>query len=120
MMKKEHDAGLAELTRASEPAPGSTMILAQLGQAYAMAGREGDARLVLRRLEAMSEERYVPPYHMAYIYTGLQEEEKAMDCLERAYAEHAGGLYGIKGSFLFASLRSHPRFQALLGKIGLA
>jgi hypothetical protein len=29
-------------------------------------------------------------------------------------AERAGPAYSIKGSFLFAPLRGHPRFQALL------
>jgi hypothetical protein len=28
-------------------------------------------------------------------------------------------VYGIKGSYLFTSLRSHPRFQALLRKMNL-
>ena len=42
-----------------------------------------------------------------------------MDLLERAYEERAGSVYGIKGSFLFTPLRSHPRFQALLGKMNL-
>ena len=30
-----------------------------------------------------------------------------MDCLEQAYEEKAGSVYGIKGSFLFLALRSH-------------
>lgn len=42
-----------------------------------------------------------------------------MDCLERACEERAGGICGVKGSFLFASLRDHPRFNAPLAKIGL-
>jgi hypothetical protein len=43
-----------------------------------------------------------------------------MDLLERAYEERAGSVYGVKGSFLFAPLRPHPRFQALLRKMNLA
>jgi hypothetical protein len=31
----------------------------------------------------------------------------------------AGGVYGIKGSFLFTTLRSHPWFTALLRKMNL-
>jgi hypothetical protein len=42
-----------------------------------------------------------------------------MDFLERAYEERAGSVYGIKGSFLFTSLHSHPRFKVLLGKMNL-
>ena len=75
---------------------------------------------MLRRLEELSLQRYVSPYHLAYVYTGLGEPDRAIDWLERAYEERAGGLYGIKGSFLFTSLRSHPRFKALLGKMNLA
>jgi hypothetical protein len=56
---------------------------------------------------------------MAYIYTGLGEQERALDFLERAYEERAGALFGVKGSFLFTPLREHPRFKALLRKMNL-
>jgi eukaryotic-like serine/threonine-protein kinase len=114
------DQGLAELERAAALAPENAMFLAQLGQAYAMAGQTANAREVLRQLEQLSPERYVSPYHMAYVYTGLGEVDRAMDFLERAYEERAGSVYGIKGSFLFSTLHSHPRFQALLRKMNLA
>ena len=42
-----------------------------------------------------------------------------MDWLERAYEERAGGVYGVKGWFLFSSLRDHPRFRALLRRMNL-
>jgi hypothetical protein len=51
---------------------------------------------------------------------GLGEHDRAIDWLERAVKERAGGVYGIKGSFLFASLREHPRFAAVLQKMNLA
>ena len=68
----------------------------------------------------MAETRFVTPYHFAYVYTGLGELEKAIDLLEVAVEERAGGAYGIKGSFLFTPLRAHPRFLALLRKLNLA
>ena len=43
----------------------------------------------------------------------------AMDWLERAVARRTGPAYGIKGSFLFASLHAHPRFRALLRQMNL-
>jgi len=43
-----------------------------------------------------------------------------MDYLEQAYEERGGAMYGIKGSFLFASLRTHPRFEALIRRFDLA
>ena len=47
------------------------------------------------------------------------EQDAAIDCLERALEERSGGIYGVKGSYLFARLRRHPRFQALLRKMNL-
>jgi tetratricopeptide (TPR) repeat protein len=114
------DQGLAALQKAVALDPESTLYLAQLGQALARVGRTEEARQVLRRLEELSRQRYVSPYHMAYVHTGLGEHDRAMDWLERAYAARAGGVYGIKGSFLFSSLREHPRFKALLAKMNLA
>jgi adenylate cyclase len=114
------DQGLAELERVVKLIPGHTMYLAQLGQAYGLTGRTEQAREVLRQLEELSREEYVSPYHMAYVHTGLGDQETAIGCLERAYEERAGSVYGIKGSFLFTPLREHPRFQALLRKMNLA
>jgi serine/threonine-protein kinase len=114
------DQGLTELEKAVALAPDSTMFLAQLGQYLARVGQTERAREVLRRLTQLSQERYVSPYHLAYVHAGLGEDEEAMDWLECAYSEGAGGIWGIKGSFLFTTLRSHPRFQALLKKMNLA
>jgi serine/threonine protein kinase/Flp pilus assembly protein TadD len=114
------EEGLAALVKAVEAAPGNNMLLAQLGQAYADVGRLEEARGIEEQLGQISQERYVSPYHMAYLYTGLGDLDRAIDCLEQAYEEHASGLYGVKGSFLFTPLHGHPRFQALLGRMNLA
>jgi len=115
-----HADGIASMERAAALAPGSTMFLSQLGQAYAMTGRRDEALGVLGKLQALAKERHVSPYHFAYVYTGLGHFDEAMDWLEKAYEDRAGAIYGIKGSFLFKDLRSHPRFRALLAKMNLA
>ena len=120
LLKGMPDQGLIALQKAVSLSPESTLYLAQLGQAFALVGRTDQAREVLRQLEERSSQRYVSPYHMAYVYTGLGEHDRAMDWLERAYEERAGGVFGIKGSFLFIPLRGHPRFKALLRKMNLA
>jgi serine/threonine-protein kinase len=113
------DEGLVELERAVALSPNSTLWLGQLGQAYAMTGRTEKAREVLRQLETRGRTVYVSPYHLAYVQTGLGEHDRAVELLERAAAERAGAVYGIRGSFLFAPLHRHPRFQALLERMRL-
>jgi len=112
--------GIAELERAVSLADQTTSWLGQLGEAYGLAGRADDARAVWRRGEERGAKSFVSPYTLAYVYTGLGEADRAIDLLERSVRERTGAAYGIKGSFLFAPLRSHPRFQALLRTMGLS
>ncbi len=116
----ETSEGIEELERAVGAAPNATQWRAQLGQAYAMTGDIDRAREVLTQLEERARTSYVAPYHLAFVYTGLRELDKAMDLIEQAFAERAGAVYGIKGSFLFTPLHGFPRFTALLRRMNLA
>jgi serine/threonine-protein kinase len=112
--------GVPMLERAVAQAPGNMMYLAQLGEALGMSGQTDRARAVLHQLSDLSHERHVSPYHFAYVHTGLGELDEAMDWLERAYTDRSGSIYGVKGSFLFTPLKTHPRFRALLAKMNLS
>jgi Flp pilus assembly protein TadD len=113
------EEGLAELETAVALSPGNSLWLGQLGQAYAMTGEMSKARAILTELEERAQRTFVSPYHLAYVYTGLGEADQAMDLLERAVADRTGPTYSIKGSFLFAPLRGHPRFRGLLRAMNL-
>jgi serine/threonine-protein kinase len=115
-----NERGVAALRKAVALAPEGTLFQAQLGQALASAGNVAEARSILQQLEELSWNRYVSPVHLAYVQTGLGELDAAIDSLEQAFEQRAGGMYGIKGSFLFLPLRGHPRFTALLKRMNLA
>ena len=112
------DEGITELERGVALAPDETIWLAQLGQACGLAGKTERAREILRRLESWPTP--VSPYHMAYVHIGLGDFERALDLLEQAFDTGTGATIGLKGSFLFAPLRGHPRFTALLQRMKLA
>lgn len=112
-------AGIASLEQAVATSPGTTMFLSQLGQACALTGDVKRARLILQQLHDWSEREFVSPYHFAYVHAGLGEADTAIDYLERAFEQRSGAIYGIKGSFLFHNLRTHPRFVALLRRMNL-
>jgi tetratricopeptide (TPR) repeat protein len=84
-----------------------------------MTGNAARAREILAELQALAATQYVASYHLAHVLTGLGDRDAALDCLERAFEQRSGAVYGIKGSYLFTSLYDHPRFQALLRKINL-
>ncbi|HEX4067569.1 MAG TPA: protein kinase [Acidobacteriaceae bacterium] len=115
----EHAAGIASMEQAAALSPGSTLFLSQLGQAYGITGNVEAARKILEQLQARAAQDFVSPYHFAYVYSGLGEADTAIDWLERAFERRSGAIYGIKGSFLFRNLRSHPRFNALLRRMNL-
>lgn len=53
-------------------------------------------------------------------HVGLGELDEAVSLLERAYELHEGLLVFLKVEPMLDPLRSHPRFTALLSRLGLA
>jgi len=115
----DHAVGIKSLEQASALSPSSTLFLSQLGQAHGITGNVEGARKILQQLQDRAVHEFVSPYHFAYVHAGLAEVDKAIDWLERAFEQRSGAIYGIKGSFLFRNLRSHPRFKSLLQKMNL-
>ena len=75
---------------------------------------------MLKELERMFAQGYVSPLYFAILYAGLGEKEKALEQLERAADERAGWLINLAVEPRFDALRSEPRYQALLHRVGLA
>jgi tetratricopeptide (TPR) repeat protein len=98
----------------------STHSEAFLGYALAKSGKEAEARSVLGGLLKSSAERYVSPYHIAFVYNGLGRHDEALAWLERAYAQRNTGMVFLKVEPRWNNLRSNPRFQDLLRRVGLS
>ena len=96
---------------------GDSVDLAALGYAYAIAGQRNEAEEVLRQLEALSNQRYVSPVDMAMLHVSLDNNEQAIEYLEKGYEEHADRMSWIKVNPVFDPLRSDSRFQALLQRM---
>jgi TolB-like protein/DNA-binding winged helix-turn-helix (wHTH) protein/Tfp pilus assembly protein PilF len=112
----KHDEAVAEMLRAR--GRGSDY-LAGLGYVYAAAGRRQEALKTLAELKQMAQKQYVPPYHLAYVHTGLGDTEQALAALEKTYAEHTQHVVDFKTLPLFDPLRPNARFQNLLRRVGL-
>ena len=56
-------------------------------------------------------------YQIAEVYAWRGEKGKAFEWLERAYRQQDGGLADLKGDLQLASLRSDPRYAAMIQKL---
>jgi TolB-like protein/DNA-binding winged helix-turn-helix (wHTH) protein/Flp pilus assembly protein TadD len=111
---------LLALERAAEKGPGQSEYLATLAHGYAVAGRPESARQQLRELQRRARTRYVSSYDLALALAAVGEREQAFRCLEQAYAERQSGLRLLKVDDRLESLRSDPRYEDLLRRLGLA
>jgi hypothetical protein len=57
---------------------------------------------------------------MLWAHLGMGNKEEALADLEKAYSEHLNNLTTLKVDPAFDPLRSDPRFQDLLRRVGLA
>jgi TolB-like protein/Flp pilus assembly protein TadD len=94
------------------------LLLGLLAQAYAKLRQRGEAVKMLEQLHQLARRRYVANYAFAIVHMALGEKDKAIDCFERAYHNHAGpDLILIKVDPMLDPLRGDPRFEALVQKI---
>ncbi|HAF13004.1 MAG TPA: hypothetical protein DCK99_04735, partial [Blastocatellia bacterium] len=93
--------------------------MAGLGHVYAVSGNKSEARRVLDELKRVSGQEYVPATSIALIYAGLGEKDQAFAWLDKGYEQRAFQLQGIKVEPRWDSLRSDPRFQDLMRRVGL-
>ena len=93
--------------------------LGYLGQLYGVAGRDPDARAVLRRLTAPADDRYVSPLDRALVHDGLGERDEVFGALDAALAERTSDLVRLRVLFWTAPTRSDSRFAEMLARVGL-
>lgn len=67
---------------------------------------------------ALASEAGIPPNIRAYALSKLGENDKAFEVLETALKERYSGMVWLKVSPEFDSLRSDPRYQDLLRRVG--
>jgi TolB-like protein/Tfp pilus assembly protein PilF len=111
---------ISEYQKAMEMSDGALSPAVALAHAYSAAGKKAEAEKILHDLERKSKESAVPPYTMATIYAGLGENDKAFEFLEKAYAEKSLDMsFSVRSDLLLDGLRPDPRFQNLVGRMGL-
>ena len=91
-----------------------------LAYIYGRAGQPERARHELEKLQEVSRHEQLDQAIMLWAHLGMGDKEEALADLEKAYSEHFNVLTTLKVEPGFDPLRSDPRFQDLLRRVGLA
>ena len=124
VQKGTHDEAIKELRSLikappSGPVPDEviateTEASASLGFAYAMAGKKAEAQEILKKLQALSQRRYVSGLYFAIVYAGLKDNDHAIEYLNKAFEDRHPGLVLIRIEPMFDSLQADERFKQLV------
>ena len=115
--KKMFGEAIAELQQAIRLAGGSPIFVANLARAYAGSNRKAEATALLNDLKKRSDPGSPLIAEIAMIYTALGEKDQAISWLEKGYEARFNP--GVLERPSFDPLRSDPRFQNLVHRIGL-
>jgi tetratricopeptide (TPR) repeat protein len=115
--KHMYDEAVVELQKAVQLSGDSPTCIANLARAYVASGKRSEAVKLLYDLKKRSTPGYSSASDVAMIYASLGDTDQAMSWLEKGYEERFNPSVLLRPCF--DPLRSDPRFQNLLHRIGL-
>ncbi|MEK6322774.1 MAG: protein kinase [Acidobacteriota bacterium] len=114
-----YSEAVAEFQKAVALSGEDLELLSARGHFYAMLGERDKANQVLEQLNALAQRRYVPAYLIARVYLGFGDNDRVFEWLEKACEERYGYLAYLNVEPLFDSVRSDPRFDEIVRRVGL-
>jgi TolB-like protein/DNA-binding winged helix-turn-helix (wHTH) protein/Tfp pilus assembly protein PilF len=117
LQKHMYAEAVAELQKAVKLSGDSPTCIANLARAYVASGKREEAVKLLNALKKRSTAGYSNASEIAMIYASLGDKDQAMNWLEKGFEERFNP--GVLLRPGFDPLRSDPRFQNLLRRIGL-
>ena len=85
---------------------------------HGLAGDRDQALVALAEARERATSAFVPSSALAIVHLGLGNDVAVLECLERGLEERDVLLPWLRFMPLFDRLHSHPRFQAILSRIG--
>jgi TolB-like protein/Tfp pilus assembly protein PilF len=121
-------SALAELGRFREALDEYSLISASrldpvtrawMGHTLARSGNHAAARAVAASLESGIDGQTVPPFHLAMLFAGLEDKDRAFQLLDRACAGRDPWLDTLEVDPRFGALKDDPRYPALVERLRL-
>jgi tetratricopeptide (TPR) repeat protein len=112
----DHESMLRALEITERFSKANSKMISLRGYILARLNRTTEAREVLRTLETLGQERYVPQYAMALVHAGLGERDAAIQSLERALQARDVNLVFLAVDPKWDPYRRDPRFLDFLNR----
>jgi len=116
--KGEYGEAVAECEKArglnDDPA-----VLSYLARAYVLSGKRDEALKVVAQMQELDKQRYVPAYGFGFAYAALGDKDQAFQWLERSLQDGGWEITFLKVDPALDNLRSDPRFNDLVKRVGL-
>jgi len=116
MQKSMYDQALAEMQE--EKGYPKSIIDTYTGIVYARMGNKNKARQILDKYSEVPSEEFTSPYGLALLCFALNEDSLGFQWLLKAYDERDVWMIYIKVDSMADSVRSDPRFEIMLRKMG--
>jgi tetratricopeptide (TPR) repeat protein len=110
---------VAEARAARALSAGNTHAMALEAYANARLGQAAEAGAQLEELLRLLKTRYVPPYHIAIVYEGLDDTANTLTWLEHGFDQRDPKMVFVRVEPRWKKLREHPRFVRLLKEMDL-
>jgi len=117
LLTKMDKEAVAELQKAVRLSGGSPICIAELARAYVTSGNWNEAVKLLGDLEKNSNASFSDAPQIAMIYASMGDNEQAMHWLKRAYEARFNPSILLRSGF--DPLRSDPRFEDFMRRVGL-
>jgi tetratricopeptide (TPR) repeat protein len=117
LLKQMDKEAVGELQEAVRLSGGSPICIADLARAYVASGNMNEAVKLLNDLKKSSNTSFTNAPQIAMIYASMGDNDQAIHWLERAYEERFNPSVLLRSGF--DPLRSDPRFEELMRRIGL-
>src|SRR5882724_9739189 len=117
--KRMYPEALADIESGRRVAGTGAWYWSSKARVYGQSGNEAEARRALEELEKMNKQHPVDPGPIAWAHLGMGHREEALRWLEKAYEQHSNSMTTLKVEPVYDSVRSDPRFQVLLRRVGL-
>lgn len=117
--KKLYKKSIPEYQKAIAESGRGTYFISALIYALSKDGQKAEAEKAFAEISAIAEKQNVSRYVMARSLAALGEKEKALNELEKGFAERDSLMIVMNIEQIFDEIRDEPRFQEILKKMRL-